>query len=71
MLESSRRLVNPVPVEAPQLGMAVMVFSIVATLLLLAFQRHVVRRTGSTAISADALASARAALAAAPEVAPR
>ena len=35
--------------------MAVMIFSIAATLLLLAFQRHVVRRTGSTAIGADAL----------------
>ena len=55
LLESSRRLVEPVPVEAPELGMAVMIFSIAATLLLLAFQRHVVRRTGSTAIGADAL----------------
>jgi ferrous-iron efflux pump FieF len=55
LLESSRRLMDPVPVQAPGLGMAVMVFSIIATLLLLAFQRHVVRRTGSTAISADAL----------------
>ena len=32
-----------------------MVFSIAATLLLLGYQRHVVRQTGSTAISADAL----------------
>ncbi len=55
LLESSRRLVDPVPVAAPELGMGVMVFSIVATLVLLAFQRHVVRRTGSTAIGADAL----------------
>ena len=37
------------------LGIAVMVFSIAATLCLLAFQRHVIRRTGSMAISADAL----------------
>lgn len=55
LLESGRRIVNPVPLEAFGLGVAVMVFSIVATVLLLAYQRSVVRRTGSTAISADAL----------------
>ena len=45
---------NPRPLEAAWFGVAVMLISIVATLLLLAFQRHVIRQTGSTAIRADA-----------------
>ena len=36
-------------------GIAVMVFSIVVTVALVLYQRHVVRRTGSIAISADEL----------------
>ncbi|MFT4518343.1 MAG: ferrous-iron efflux pump FieF [Halioglobus sp.] len=55
VLESGRRLLDPVPVQSYGLGMVVMVISIVATLLLLAFQNHVIRQTGSTAIKADAL----------------
>ena len=55
LLESGRRVLEPVAVESPGVGMSVMVFSIAATLLLLGFQRHVVRKTGSTAIQADAL----------------
>ena len=55
LVESARRVVDPVAPQAHGLGIGVMVFSIVATLLLLAYQRHVVRQTGSTAISADAL----------------
>ena len=55
LLESGRRIMNPVPLEAFGLGISVMLFSIVATLGLLAYQRHVIRQTGSTAISADAL----------------
>lgn len=55
LLEASRRVLKPVPVDSYSLGIGVMVFSIVATLGLLAFQRHVVRKTGSTAIKADAL----------------
>ena len=55
LLESGRRIVDPVPLQSHQLGMAVMLFSIVATLMLLALQRHVIRRTDSTAVKADAL----------------
>ena len=55
LLESARRVVDPVPLQAYGTGIGVMVFSIAATLLLLGYQRHVVRQTGSTAISADAL----------------
>jgi ferrous-iron efflux pump FieF len=54
-LEAGRRLLDPVPVENTGPGMAVMVLSLVATFALLSFQRHVIRRTDSTAIKADAL----------------
>ena len=55
LLEAGRRLISPIAVEAVGTSMLVMVFSIVATLLLLGFQRHVIRKTNSTAIRADAL----------------
>ena len=55
LLEAGRRLISPIAVEAVGISMLVMVFSIVATLLLLGFQRHVIRKTNSTAIRADAL----------------
>lgn len=55
LLESARRFSNPVQLESYGVGVAVMVFSMVATVGLLLFQRHVIRQTGSTAISADAL----------------
>lgn len=55
MLESGRRLINPASLEAFGPGIAVMLFSIVATLGLLAFQQYVIRKTNSTAIKADAL----------------
>lgn len=55
ILESGRRLLNPVPLESYGPGLVVMVFSIVLTLLLMTFQRQVIRKTNSTAIKADAL----------------
>ena len=55
LLEAGRRLISPIAVEAVGTSMLVMVFSIVATLLWLGFQRHVIRKTNSTAIRADAL----------------
>lgn len=53
--EAVRRLVSPEPVEDAGAGVAVMLFSLVVTVALVAYQRHVVRRTGSLAINADAL----------------
>jgi len=53
--EAVLKLIEPVPLEATTLGVGVMVFSILLTALLLMLQRYVVRRTGSTAIDADAL----------------
>lgn len=55
LAEAVRRLIRPMPVANPPAGIAVMLFAIVATVALVAYQRHVVRRTGSIAISADEL----------------
>ena len=55
MFEAVRRLVSPEPVLNPPAGIAVMVFSIAVTIGLVAYQRHVVRHTGSLAIGADEL----------------
>jgi ferrous-iron efflux pump FieF len=55
MAEAIRRLVAPAPVANPPAGIAVMLFAIVVTAGLVAYQRHAVRRTGSLAIGADEL----------------
>lgn len=55
LIEAVRRLFDPRPVRDEWIGIAVMVFSIVLTLALVAFQRHVVRKTGSVAIEGDSL----------------
>ncbi len=49
------RLVNPQPLEHLGVGMGIMVFSMVATALLIALQRYVIHRTDSLAIRADSL----------------
>ncbi len=54
-MEAMGRLFSPRPVENIGVGIAVMVFAIVVTVALVAFQRYVVRKTGSTAVGADAL----------------
>ncbi|NQD94187.1 cation diffusion facilitator family transporter [Pseudomonas sp. CrR25] len=50
-----KRLLEPQPLAAEGLGIAVMLLSLALTVALLLFQRHVVRLTGSTAIHADSL----------------
>ncbi len=55
LFEAGRRIYQPVTISNGTVGIAVMVFSIVVTLALVAFQHTVVRRTGSFAIRADAL----------------
>jgi ferrous-iron efflux pump FieF len=55
LIEAGQRFFSPRPIANGEVGIAVMVFSIVATLVLVALQRHVIRRTGSLAISADQL----------------
>src|SRR5438105_12483500 len=52
LAEAVRRLIWPVSGENPSAGIVVMGFSIVVTIGVVSYQRHVVRRTGSVAISA-------------------
>ncbi|MBI1182536.1 MAG: cation diffusion facilitator family transporter [Alphaproteobacteria bacterium] len=55
LMEAVQRLMSPEPVRNAQAGILVMAFSIVATIGLVTYQRRVIRRTGSTAVSADSL----------------
>ena len=55
IVEVVRRLWRPHPIENGDIGIVVMLGSIVVTAGLVMFQRHVVRKTGSLAISADRL----------------
>ena len=55
VLAGIERLMLPHPIVREEIGIAVSLFSIVLTAGLALFQRHVVRRTGSVAVSADAL----------------
>ncbi|MFE0755126.1 cation diffusion facilitator family transporter [Inquilinus sp. NPDC058860] len=55
IFESAGRFITPEPVAEVPLGIAVMSISLVATVLLVVFQRGVARRTDSTAIAADRL----------------
>jgi len=56
LLQATGRLFHPqVALTGFGTGVAVMIFSIVATLMLLTFQRYVIKHTNSTAIKADAL----------------
>ena len=55
LFEAGRRFVRPEAVENSGVGIAVMVFAIVLTLVLVLFQHSVVRETGSVAIAADSL----------------
>jgi ferrous-iron efflux pump FieF len=55
LLQAVRRLHDPQPIAGTGVGIAVMVFSMVMTVALIAYQRHVVRATSSVAISADRL----------------
>lgn len=54
-IEAVDRLITPQPISQGMAGISVMGLSILLTLLLVAFQTYVVRRTGSVAISADSL----------------
>lgn len=55
ILESIDRLANPQAIEEVGVGLGVMIFSIFATLILIAIQYYVIKRTNSTAIRADSL----------------
>lgn len=53
LVEVVTRFIHPQPVQAPEIGIGVMAISMAATVALVAWQRHVVRKTGSIAIRAD------------------
>jgi ferrous-iron efflux pump FieF len=55
VLESVERLIRPREITSTDVGLVVMVFSIVLTVALVGFQRYVVAKTGSVAIKADSL----------------
>lgn len=52
-VEAGSRLINPEPVTEADQGITVLLISIVLTVMLVAYQRYVIRKTGSVAISAD------------------
>lgn len=53
LLQAGERLIHPSPIVNTAVGYAVMVLAIAATGGLVLFQKYVIRRTGSIAISAD------------------
>lgn len=53
IFQALERLIRPEPVANTGIGIAVIVFAILVTLCLVAWQRHVARQTGSVAIKAD------------------
>jgi len=53
--EAADRIINPQTITSPLIGLGVMGLSITLTIVLVAFQRYVVRTTGSLAIAADSL----------------
>ncbi len=55
LFEAGDRVVSPHMVVRAPIGYAVVVFSIVLTIALVIYQRYVVRKSGSVAISADSL----------------
>ena len=55
MVEAVSRFHNPTPIQDGSLGITVMVISLAATLLLVTFQKYVVKQTNSLAIGADSL----------------
>lgn len=54
-VEATQRILKPQPLEHSNIGIGVMVLSILLTGALVLYQRHVVRQTGSMAVSADRL----------------
>ncbi len=55
LVEAGQRLAHPRPVANTEIGYIVMAVSIVLTIALVAFQKYVVRKSGSVAIDADSL----------------
>jgi len=55
IVHALERLFYPVAMTEPGIGVAVMLMSMALTVMLVVFQRYIIRKTGSTAIQADSL----------------
>ncbi len=55
LVQAGERVAHPREIANTDIGYAVMVFSIVLTIILVIFQRYVVKKSGSVAIDADSL----------------
>ena len=55
LFESANRLIHLQPIQNGMVGILVMMFSVVVTLLLVTYQRYVVRESGSVAVAADSV----------------
>ncbi len=55
VIEAINKLVHPQPVSHGMMGIIVMIISIIVTIWLVSYQRHVIKKTGSVVISADSL----------------
>ena len=55
LYQAGERLLHPKPLAHTDIGVAIMVFSILLTLCLVLFQSYVIKRSGSVAITADSL----------------
>jgi ferrous-iron efflux pump FieF len=55
LVEAVDRFAHPVAIQRGEIGIAVMAFSILLTAILVRYQKYVVSRTASVAISADSL----------------
>lgn len=55
LVVAGRKFLNPVDITDPDLGIGAIIVSVLLTLLLVGYQRYVIRRTDSIAIQADSL----------------
>jgi len=55
IIDALHRLISPHPLQGNRIGSIVMVVAIILTLLLVLYQRYVIKKTRSLAISADSL----------------
>ncbi|MBH64264.1 MAG: divalent metal cation transporter FieF [Alphaproteobacteria bacterium] len=55
LFEALNRLIHPQPVHDEMIGVSVMLVSIVLTLMLVSYQRYVIRKSGSVAVAADSV----------------
>jgi ferrous-iron efflux pump FieF len=55
IFEAINRFVNPQQIQNSNIGIGVMLISLFVTILLVIYQRHVVKETGSLAIQADSI----------------